>query len=202
MQNSISRIFKTCPLLTAHDTPWAITTQAVAIIAQMQSSLDSDFIVTNQIAIHHEAVLEEGVVLKPPVIISKGCFVAAHAYLRGGVFLDENVTVGPGCEVKSSFVFAGSALAHFNFVGDSLLGENVNLEAGAILTNHFNERQNKTIWVWQNGQIVNTGVTKFGALIGDRTRIGANAVTSPGTILPPDSVVKRLELVNQVMGGS
>jgi len=64
--------------------------------------------------------------------------VAAHAYLRGGVFLDEDVRVGPSCEVKASFIFRGSALAHLNYAGDSLIGASVNLEAGAVLANHFN----------------------------------------------------------------
>ncbi len=198
LQNSISEIFKTCPLLTAYDTPWAITTQITELILRMIDTLNTDFVIKGQVAVHHECTIEEGVVLKPPVIVSKGCFIAAHAYLRGGVFLGENVTVGPGCEVKSSFIFAGSALAHFNFVGDSLVGSLVNLEAGAIVANHFNERMDKRIFVKLNGAMSDTGVTKFGALIGDGTRIGANAVTTPGTILPPGSIVGRLELVNQL----
>jgi acetyltransferase-like isoleucine patch superfamily enzyme len=74
----------------------------------------------------------------------------------------------------------------------------VNLEAGAVIANHYNERVHKEISVLVNGQVFSTGVQKFGALIGDGTRIGANAVSSPGTILPPRSVVKRLELVEQI----
>jgi len=200
LQNSISGIFKTCPLLASYDTPWAITSRAEDLIRQLMDTLDSHFIIKDRVAIHRESIVEEGAVLKPPLIVSYGCFIGAHAYLRGGVFLDRYVSIGPGCEVKSSFIFARSALAHFNFVGDSLLGADVNLEAGAIIANHFNERQDKQISVKANGEIIHTGVTKFGALIGDGTRIGANAVTTPGTILPPDSIVGRLELVNQLAG--
>jgi NDP-sugar pyrophosphorylase family protein len=198
LQNGISEIFKTCPLLATYATPWKITSQAVSVIIRMQELLGDDYIIENQVARHRECVIEAGVILKPPVIISRGCFIGAHAYLRGGVFLGEKVSIGPGCEVKSSFVFSGSALAHFNFVGDSLVGSGVNMEAGAIVANHFNERTDKRIFVKINGQIIETGVTKFGALIGDGTRIGANAVTTPGTLLPPGSIVGRLELVNQL----
>jgi NDP-sugar pyrophosphorylase family protein len=138
------------------------------------------------------------VVLKGPVVVGAGCFLAAHAYLRGGVFVDEGVTIGPGCEVKSSFLFQGATLAHFNFVGDSLVGAGVNLEAGAVIANHYNERSDKDITVRVAGQLIPTGVQKFGALIGDGSRLGANAVTSPGTVLGPGSVVGRLELLEQV----
>ncbi|MDJ1494757.1 DapH/DapD/GlmU-related protein [Cytophagaceae bacterium DM2B3-1] len=196
--HSISGIFQTLPILESYPTPWEITTKVQEIISQILTTLDPDFIVRDHIAIHKDSVVEQGVVLKAPVIISKGCFIGAHAYLRGGVFLAENVSIGPGCEVKSSFIFSGSALAHFNFVGDSIIGNQVNMEAGAIIANHFNEREDKRIWVKINHEIIDTKVTKFGALIGDNSRLGANAVTTPGTILPPNSVVGRLELVNQI----
>jgi UDP-N-acetylglucosamine diphosphorylase / glucose-1-phosphate thymidylyltransferase / UDP-N-acetylgalactosamine diphosphorylase / glucosamine-1-phosphate N-acetyltransferase / galactosamine-1-phosphate N-acetyltransferase len=186
-----------CPYLKDYDLPWKITAQATVIIEKMLAELDSDFIIQGNTAIHKTAVIEQGVVLKGPLIISQHCFVAAHAYLRGGVWLAPRVTVGPGCEVKSSFILAHTALAHFNFVGDSLVGSNVNMEAGSILANHYNEREEKEIFVKVDNQLLRTGSQKFGALVGDGCRIGANAVTSPGTLLPPRSVVGRLELVNQ-----
>jgi UDP-N-acetylglucosamine diphosphorylase / glucose-1-phosphate thymidylyltransferase / UDP-N-acetylgalactosamine diphosphorylase / glucosamine-1-phosphate N-acetyltransferase / galactosamine-1-phosphate N-acetyltransferase len=65
------------------------------------------------------------------------------------------------------------------------------MEAGAVLANHFSEHADKQIWVQVEGELTATGVTKFGALISDRSRIGANAVTSPGTLLTPGSVVPR-----------
>ncbi len=156
------------------------------------------YAVHNGVAIHREARIEEHVIIKGPAIIGPGCFIGAHAYLRGGVFLDQKVSVGPGCEIKTSIILSGSALAHFNFVGDSLVGSGVNMEAGSIIANHYNERTDKQITVRLQEQNMPTGVTKFGALVGDDTRIGANAVLSPGTILPVGSIVKRLELVEQV----
>src|SRR5690606_219070 len=124
-------------------------------------------------------------------------FVGASAYLRGGVYLAPGVSVGPGCEVKSSVIFHDSHLAHFNFVGDSIIGSRVNLEAGAVTANHYNERSDQSIVVVFSSGMINTGVTKFGSLIGDDTKIGANAVLSPGTILYPGTVIKRLQLVDQ-----
>jgi NDP-sugar pyrophosphorylase family protein len=113
------------------------------------------------------------------------------------VVLGRGVRIGPGCEVKSSLVLSGTTLAHFNFVGDSIIGRDVNLEAGAVLANHWNERRDKAITVAIAGRRLVTGAVKFGAVIGDRCRIGANAVLAPGTLLPPDTVVARLQLVDQ-----
>jgi bifunctional N-acetylglucosamine-1-phosphate-uridyltransferase/glucosamine-1-phosphate-acetyltransferase GlmU-like protein len=103
-----------------------------------------------------------------------------------------------GVEIKSSIISNNSAVAHFNFIGDSIIGENVNFEAGSITANHFNERENKEIFVKIDDNIINTQVVKFGSLIGDYSKIGANAVLSPGTILKKNSVVKRLELIEQI----
>ena len=177
--------------------PWSVTSEASSIVNTLINSLDGDYFINGGIAIHKNAVIEEGVILKGPVVISSGCFVGAHAYLRGGVFLGEGVSVGPGCEIKSSYILSNSALAHFNFVGDSILGSHINMEAGAVIANHYNERSDKTINVLIDDIQVSTGVPKFGALVGDYAKIGANAVLSPGTILRVNSIIGRLTLVEQ-----
>ncbi|MDX1760467.1 MAG: LpxA family transferase [Arenibacter algicola] len=178
--------------------PWEITPSIISMITKKILELNSeDYAVKNGMAIHKTAVIENGAVLKEPLIISRNCFVASHAYLRGGVFLDEGVRIGPGSEIKSSFIGHHSAMAHFNFIGDSIIGGHVNFEAGALIANHYNERSDKTIWAQVNSIRTNTGSIKFGALVGDNSKIGANAVLSPGTILSSGSVVKRLELIEQ-----
>ena len=178
--------------------PWELSSRAKELIEDALGKLDSGFVINGTVAIHKTAVVEQGVVLKGPIIISQNCFVGAHAYLRGGVFLGEQVSIGPGCEIKSSFIFSNSALAHFNFVGDSILGSHVNMEAGSIIANHYNERPEKEISVLISNRPQKTGSTKFGALVGDQTKIGANAVLSPGTLLRPNTVVGRLALICQV----
>ncbi len=178
--------------------PWEITNTIVVTISQLIPSFNEDFNINNGIAIHKTAVIEPGVTLKPPVIVGAGCFIGAHAYLRGGVYLANNVSIGPGCEIKSSIICSNSALAHFNFIGDSIIGSHVNFEAGSVTANHYNERMDKTIFVLYHEEIIETESTKFGSLVGDGSKIGANAVLSPGTLLLPNSVVKRLALIEQV----
>jgi NDP-sugar pyrophosphorylase family protein len=180
-----------------HESPWSIVSSIQNIILQKIKSLSADYKVKNDVAIHKTAKLEEHVIIKGPTIISAGCFVAAHAYMRGGIFIGDNSVVGPGCEIKSSLIMSGSAMAHFNFVGDSLMGSFVNMEAGSIIANHFNERLDKTIHVVIDKTKSAISATKFGAVVGDHSKIGANAVLTPGTILTPESIVKRLQLVDQ-----
>jgi NDP-sugar pyrophosphorylase family protein len=185
------------PTLT-EELPWDITSAAQLIVAKQIKTLSKDYLIKDNVAIHKDAIIEEHVVMKGPLIISANCFIGAHAYLRNGVFLSNDVSIGPGCEIKSSLIFSKTSLAHFNFVGDSVIGSNVNMEAGSVIANHFNERKDKEIKILLNGAIQSTGIEKFGALVGDQTKIGANSVLSPGTILPSKSIVKRLELVEQI----
>jgi NDP-sugar pyrophosphorylase family protein len=179
------------------ETPWSITQKISQLLTDKIKQLSSEYDIQDNIAIHRSATIENHVILKGPVIISENCFIGAHAYLRGGVFLDKKVSIGPGCEIKSSIILGESALAHFNFVGDSIIGSHVNMEAGSVIANHYNEREQKIISVLIAGNYHTTGAVKFGALVGDHCKIGANAVLSPGTILTPGSTVKRLELIEQ-----
>ncbi|QRN03847.1 LpxA family transferase [Legionella sp. MW5194] len=178
--------------------PWEITNNLPTILLHHLSKVDDNYIVTDGIVIHRTAVVEKGAILKAPVIINENCFIGANAYLRGGVYLGSTCTIGPSCEIKSSIIFNNTSIAHFNFIGDSIIGHNVNFEAGSLTANHYNERIDKKISVLCTSKTIDTGVEKFGALVGDNSKVGANAVLSPGTILKTNTVVKRLELIDQL----
>lgn len=178
--------------------PWEITGKLNSIIEELILKLDSNYEITGSVAIHRSAVVEKGVTLKNAVIINEGCYVGANAYFREGVFLDKSVKIGPGCEIKSSIISSDTAVAHFNYIGNSIIGRHVNFEAGSIAANHYNERKVKDISVLYRSEIINTNVSKFGSLVGDHCKIGANAVLSPGTILERETIVKRLELIEQI----
>ncbi len=176
---------------------WEITGAAPLVVTKKIKTLGGDFKIHDNVAIHKDAKIEEHVTIKGPAIISAGCFIASYTYIRNGVFLGNTVSVGPGCEIKSSFIFSNTVLAHFNFIGDSFIGSYVNMEAGSVIANHYNERKDKIIKIIVNGISESTEVDKFGAIVGDQCKIGANAVLSPGTVLVPNTVVKRLELIEQ-----
>jgi NDP-sugar pyrophosphorylase family protein len=178
-------------------TAWALTQDAERLVAEIVTSCGDDFLVADGRAIHRSAVVEKGAALKGPCVIGANCFVSSSALLRGGCWLDADCTIGPGCELKSSFLHTGSKLAHLNFVGDSVIGADVNIEAGAMIANYRNERADKRIRIRCAEGVIDTGVDKFGALVGDHVRIGANAVIAPGAILLPRTIVARLALLDQ-----
>jgi UDP-N-acetylglucosamine diphosphorylase / glucose-1-phosphate thymidylyltransferase / UDP-N-acetylgalactosamine diphosphorylase / glucosamine-1-phosphate N-acetyltransferase / galactosamine-1-phosphate N-acetyltransferase len=177
--------------------PWELVGNIEAFIKKKIATLGNEFVVRDNIAIHRSAIIEDQTILKGPIIICEHAFIGAHAYLRSGVFIGIKTTIGPGTELKSCVVLDASGLAHFNFVGDSIVGSHANMEAGAVIANHFNERKDKAIFVVHEGKRVLIPSIKFGAVVGDGCKIGANAVLSPGTLLLPQTVVKRLELVEQ-----
>lgn len=188
-----------CPIAALQsEEPWIVIRDVEPLLGAALAALSADdYIRDYDVARHRTARIEDGAVIKGPAIIGPGCFIAAGAYLRGGVWLQRDCIIGPACEVKSTLIFAGSKLAHFNFVGDSILGSAVNVEAGAILANYRNERADKAIRLLHRESVIETGTEKFGALLGDGVRIGANAVTAPGTVLTPGTVVGRLTLIDQ-----
>lgn len=177
--------------------PWEITANSQQILMRLLGDLEDGYHVNAGVAIHGTSIVENGAVLKGPMIIGPNCFIGAGAYVRGGCWLDADCVLGPGAELKSSFIFAGSTLAHFNFVGDSILGHGVNLESGSVIANRRNERPHSTVSFIHDGMTVDTRAYKFGAVVGDHTRIGANAVIAPGAVLPRGTVVERLALVDQ-----
>jgi NDP-sugar pyrophosphorylase family protein len=177
--------------------PWEVIDNLEDILLQSIKTLDNNYTIENNIAIHKTATIEQGVIFKGTVIISENCFVGANAYLRGPVFMSNSVKVGPSSEIKQSLIFDNSTIAHFNYIGNSIIGVNINFEAGSICANHFNEKLDKRIFIKHNNQIIDTKTEKFGSLVGDNSKIGANAVLSPGTILEKNSIVKRLELIEQ-----
>ncbi len=188
--------WQSCPFSGLSKTPWEITCQARDLIAAQIQRLSADYIVEDGIAIHRTAIVEPNATLKGPVIIGENCFVANGCYLRGGVFLANDCIIGPSSEMKTVFMFEGSKIAHLSFVGDSIIGCRVNIEAGAMVANYRNEMTSKRIkFIWR-GNLIDTGQDKFGALIADDVRLGANSVVAPGAILETGFKLKRLGLVD------
>ncbi len=195
----IPQFYREFPQVAKQETPWNIIAQLENIIRERLAELsENEYDISNGVAIHKSAQIENGVTFKKPVIIGKDCTVKAGAYFRSGVYLCSDVGIGANCEIKQSIVFPESRIAHLNYVGNSIVGNDVNLEAGSVLANHFNEYKNRTVQVVQDNAIVDTGVTKFGSLLGDHCRVGANAVLNPGTLMAKGSIVGRLEHVDQL----
>jgi NDP-sugar pyrophosphorylase family protein len=132
-------------------------------------------------------VVEDGVMIKGPAIIGRNCEIRHNAYFRENVIVGDGCVVGNSCELKNALLFNGCQVPHFNYVGDSILGHQAHLGAGVILSNVKSLPGNVTVEV--DGQPFDTGLRKFGALLGDRAEIGCNTVLNPGSIIGRGALV-------------
>ena len=139
----------------------------------------------SQISIAKGCVIEPGSYIQGPVILGPRTVVRHGAYIRGHVITGQDCIIGHTTEVKHSIFLNRASAAHFNYVGDSILGNDVNLGAGVKLANY--RLDHAPITLMYQGKKVVTNLKKFGAAIGDETQIGCNAVTSPGTLIGPRS---------------
>ena len=133
------------------------------------------------------SVVEPGALIKGPTIIGNHTEVRQGAYIRGNCLIGDRCVVGHATEVKSAIMLNDAKAGHFAYIGDSILGNNVNLGAGTKLANL------KIIDVEMKLSIerkeYKTGLRKFGAILGDNVETGCNSVTSPGTLLGKRSLV-------------
>ena len=130
--------------------------------------------------------IDPGAVLRGPLIVGEGCEIRTGAYLRGRVILGRRCVVGAHSEVKSAILLDGAHAPHQNYVGDSILGRNVNLGAGTILSNVKNVGHEVTFR--HQEELIRTGLRKFGAVLGDECRTGCNTVLNPGVLMGPGCV--------------
>ena len=133
------------------------------------------------------AVLEPHVHLIGPCLIESNVTIRSHAYVREYTWMMEGSLLGHASESKHALFLPGAKAPHFNYVGDSVLGSNVNLGAGVKLSNLRNDGE--AIGIWLDDVRRATGLRKFGAIIGDGTQLGCNAVTNPGTVLGKSCMV-------------
>lgn len=124
--------------------------------------------------------VEPGVLVQGPALIGDGVTLRQGAYLRGNLVLGDGCTVGHCSELKSVVMLPGAAAPHFNYLGDSLVGRQVNLGAGTVLSNF--KLAGDTVLVHAGGQRYDTGLRKFGAVLGDGCQTGCHAVLNPGTV--------------------
>ena len=128
-------------------------------------------------------VIEHGAVVKGPTIIGTNCEVRASAYIRGNVIVGDGCVLGNACEFKNAVLFNGAQVPHFSYVGDSILGYKAHLGAGVILSNVKSAKGNVVV----DGK--DTGLRKFGAVIGDGADIGCKCVLNPGSIIGRHSIL-------------
>lgn len=132
------------------------------------------------ISIGKGTIIEPGAYIKGPCIIGEECQVRQGAYIRGNVIVGNHCVVGHDTEMKSVIMLDHANAAHFAYLGDSILGNRVNLGAGTKCANL--RLDHGEVILHLDGERIPTGLKKLGAILGDDTQLGCNSVTNPGTV--------------------
>ena len=171
--------------------PWLIlSSDEGGLISQIEKLCGSE-----RFFIHPSASIGEFVRIEGPCYVGKNAEIRHAALLRKGSWICEGSVVGHASEVKNSILLPNSKAPHFNYVGDSILGLDVNLGAGTKLSNVRNDRGPVPISN-ENGERFDSRLRKLGAIIGDGSQLGCNVVTNPGCIISPGKMINPNETVS------
>ena len=165
--------------------PWHLLDANAEILKNLGKRIDGDVekgaVITGEVIIGKGTKVLSGSYIEGPVVIGENCKIGPNCYIRPYTSIGNGCRVGNACEVKNSIIMDGSKIPHQNYVGDSLIGSDCNLGAGAKIANLRLDKKN--IFVTINGKRVNTGRRKLGAIIGDNVQTGINSMLNPGTII-------------------
>ena len=187
------------PLLEKAQYPWQALSGIGALIRALGEALPAG-------EYHHPEELvwiHKTVKRFPNNFIVGPCIIGPETEVRPGAFIRGNALVGEGCvvgnstELKNVILFDGVQVPHYNYVGDSILGHKAHMGAGAVTSNVKQDKSPVTLAFGENR--VDTGLKKFGAVLGDFAEIGCNAVLNPGTVIGRGSRVYPLSMVRGVV---
>ena len=136
-----------------------------------------------------------GVVIEGNIVIGKNCKIGPNCYLRGSTTIGNRCHIGQAVEIKNSIVGHGSSVGHLSYVGDSVIGNNVNFGAGTITSNLRHDGSNHRTMV--RDELIDTGRRKFGAIVGDGTHTGILTAIYPGRKLGPNSSTRPNDTVER-----
>lgn len=175
--------------------PWEVLPQIGDYICKLGETLDpAEYEKRGEnIWIAKSAKVAPTASINGPAIIGKGTEVRHCAFIRGNALVGENCVVGNSTELKNVVLFNCVQVPHYNYVGDSILGYKSHMGAGSITSNVKSDKTLVTVNV--NGEKVETGCKKFGAMLGDHVEVGCNSVLNPGTVIGRNSNIYPLSMV-------
>lgn len=183
-----------------YDYPYEVLPHIKDIILEIGKNLGDNYEqIKENIWVAKSAKISDSAVLNGPCIIDHNAEVRPSAYIRGNAIIGENCVFGNSCEIKNSILYNNVQVPHFNYVGDSILGNYSHMGAGSITSN---VKSDKTLVVIKDNETkIKTNLKKVGAFLGDYVEVGCNSVLTPGTIIKPRTNVYPLVMVRGVIPG-
>ena len=175
--------------------PWEVLPFIGDFIIKLSQTLPADEYdnPSEGVYIHKTAQIAPTASITGPCIICKDAELRQCAFVRGKAIIGEGAVLGNSCEIKNAILFNKVQVPHFNYIGDSVLGFKAHTGAGAVTSN---VKQDKTlVTVLYEGKRIETGLKKFGAILGDNVEVGCNSVLNPGTVVGKGSNVYPLSMV-------
>lgn len=185
-------------LIRKYKYPYMALSEIKSYIIELGSKLGEDYELKGEnVWIHKSAIIADSALITGPAIIDENAEVRHSAYIRGGVIVGKNSVLGNSCEAKNSILFDNVQVPHFNYVGDSILGSHSHMGAGSITSNVKADRA--LVVIKYKDELIETGIKKVGAFLGDYVEIGCNSVMNPGTFIGPNTNVYPLTSVRGVI---
>lgn len=174
--------------LSGFDYPWKALEGLSDLVLSLGASLpDSEYEERGEgIWVHRSATVVATAVLVAPVIIGPDSFVGHSAFVRNGVIVGAGCSIGTSVEIRNSILFDNAEIAHFNYIGDSIIGFHAHFGAGAIVSNVKSDRSDIVI---RGEKDIDTGKWKLGAMVGDHVEVGCNSVLNPGTVIGRNTTI-------------
>ena len=184
--------------LARFEYPWQALDGIKDLILRLGLTLGSEYEeLSAQVWVHQTAHIAPTAFLGAPCIIGPNTEVRHCAFIRGSALVGANCVVGNSVELKNVILFDNVQTPHYNYVGDSILGYKSHMGAGSITSN---VKSDKTLVVVKNeGEAMETGRKKFGAILGDFVEVGCNSVLNPGTVIGPHSNIYPVSCVRGVV---
>ena len=184
--------------LAGFEYPWQALKGIKDLILTIGPKLGDDYEeVSPTVWVHKTAKVFPSAYLGAPCIIGANTEVRHCAFIRGSALVGENCVVGNAVELKNVILFDHVQVPHYNYVGDSILGYKSHMGAGSLTSN---VKSDKTLVVVKNGEEqMETGLKKFGAMVGDFVEVGCNSVLNPGTVIGRHSNVYPTSCVRGVV---
>ncbi len=185
------RIVKSDGLWLDIGMPWHLLDATRAILESMECRnegiVEKNVMLRGKVCIGEGTRIMSGTYIEGPVLIGKNCKIGPNAYIRPYTVIGDNCHIGNACEVKGSIIMNGSKVPHFNYVGDSIIGENCNLGAGTKVANLRLDESNIKVPV--KGKLVDTKRRKLGVIMGDYVHTGINVSIDVGTMIGAKSAI-------------
>lgn len=185
--------------LSGFEYPWQALQGIKEMIISIGEKLDKDEYceVSPQVWVHKTASVAPTAFLGSPCIIGEGTEIRHCAFIRGSALVGKNCVVGNSVELKNVILFDNVQTPHYNYVGDSILGYKSHMGAGSITSNVKSDQSLVTVNTGE--EKLETGLKKFGALLGDFVEVGCNSVLNPGTVVGRKSNIYPLSCVRGIV---